>query len=159
MTQTVTVNVTVVNNGISYNSFSATASQAGATYRWLDCNNGYAVIPGETGQTFTPTANGNYAAEVTMGFCTDTTACVNFTTVSIKNLGTESFVLFPNPTSNNLTIKSQEMIEKIEVYNMLGALVQTETSNSFSVEQLPVGMYIIQIKTANGTGNSRFMKE
>ncbi|MDP2384892.1 MAG: LamG-like jellyroll fold domain-containing protein [Bacteroidota bacterium] len=159
MTQTHTVNVTPISNAITYTTFSATATQSSASYQWLDCNNSYAVISGETAQSFTPTANGSYAVAVTLNSCTDTSACANFNAVSLKTLGTESFTLFPNPASNNLTIKSQETIEKIEIYNMLGALVQSEITKNFSVEQLPVGMYIIQIKTAKGTGTSRFMKE
>jgi hypothetical protein len=38
-------------------------------------------------------------------------------------------------------------------------MVQQETTNIFSVEQLPAGVYTLQIKTQNGMGTSRFIKE
>jgi len=159
MTQTHTVNVNTVDETTSIVFDAITANQTGATYQWLDCNNSYAIISGETAQSFTPTVNGSYAVAVTLNSCTDTSACVSVNNVSIKSLGTEAFSLFPNPTSNNLTIKSNEVIEKIEVYNILGTLVLTENKTSFSVTELPTGIYIIQIKTTKGTGTTRFVKE
>src|SRR5690554_4922439 len=36
-----------------------------ATYQWIDCNNGNAIITGETGQSYTATENGDYAVIVT----------------------------------------------------------------------------------------------
>jgi hypothetical protein len=74
-----TTQTTLVGLGIS-------ANQTGATYRWLNCNSGYAFIPGETAQTFTPTINGSYAVEVTLNSCSDTSACVLFSSVSIREL-------------------------------------------------------------------------
>ena len=34
--------------------------------------------------------------------------------------------IFPNPSSTNLTVKTDEEIQTISIYNSLGALVQTE---------------------------------
>jgi hypothetical protein len=57
------------------NGSTITSDDAGMTYQWLDCDNSYAVIPGETNQSYTPAGGGNYAVEVTDGACTDTSAC------------------------------------------------------------------------------------
>lgn len=51
------------------------ADQSGAIYQWLDCDNNYAPIAGETNQTFTPANTGNYAVEVTLNGCSDTSSC------------------------------------------------------------------------------------
>ncbi len=67
--------------------------------------------------------------------------------------------VFPNPSSTNLTVKTDEEIQTISIYNSLGALVQTEKTNSFSVEQLAAGLYILNIKTDKGTSMVRFIKE
>ena len=147
-----TVQTTLVGIGIS-------ANQTGATYRWLDCNNSYAVIPGETAQTFTPTINGNYAVEVTLNSCSDTSACVLFNNVSVRELENVVLKLFPNPASKNLTLQTAEKIEAIFIFNTLGTLVQIEKTNAFSIEQLAAGIYIVQIKTEKGTGTIRFVKE
>jgi len=54
--------------------------QFGATYQWLDCNNNYAYISGETNQTYTPTTTGYFAVELTIsdacrGNQVDTSSC------------------------------------------------------------------------------------
>jgi len=38
-------------------------------------------------------------------------------------------------------------------------LIQTETKNTFSVENLPAGIYFLQIQTDNGNNTVRFVKE
>ncbi|MBP7810297.1 MAG: SBBP repeat-containing protein [Bacteroidia bacterium] len=73
--------------------------------------------------------------------------------------GNITAVVYPNPTNSTLNIKTEETIESVTVYNLLGAVVLEEKNNSFSVEQLPAGVYTLQIKTANGIGTVRFVKE
>lgn len=68
-------------------------------------------------------------------------------------------IVYPNPTISTLTIKTEEIVEAVTVYNLLGSVVLEEKTNSFSVEQLPAGIYVIQIKTSKGTGTVRFVKE
>ena len=43
-----------------------------ASYQWLDCNDGFALIVGEIGQGFTAIENGSYAVEVSQNGCVDT---------------------------------------------------------------------------------------
>lgn len=52
-----------------------TADTVGASYQWLDCDNNYMIINGETNQSYTPAITGNYAVEVTLNGCVDTSAC------------------------------------------------------------------------------------
>jgi hypothetical protein len=67
--------------------------------------------------------------------------------------------LFPNPTSSILTIESNDVINSIQIFNLLGELVQTEKQTAFSVEQLPKGIYLLEVQTGEGTRNIRFVKE
>ncbi len=60
---------------VTQNANVLTADQASATYQWLDCNNTYSPIPNATNQTFTPSITGNYAVEITLNGCSDTSAC------------------------------------------------------------------------------------
>lgn len=147
-----TTQTTLVGLGIS-------ANQTGATYRWLNCNNSYSVISGETAQTYSPTVNGSYAVEVTLNGCTDTSACSVFSSVSVREFERTSFKLYPNPTSSTLSIKTDEIIKAISIYNRLGELVQTETEHTFSVTQLSSGIYMIHVKTEKGMSALRFIKE
>ncbi|MES2763174.1 MAG: SBBP repeat-containing protein [Bacteroidota bacterium] len=68
-------------------------------------------------------------------------------------------ILYPNPASSLLTIKTDEEIQTLSIYNTLGTLVQTETEHTFSVKELSSGIYLLQIKTVRGTKTIRFIKE
>ena len=63
-----------------------TSDQAGATYQWIDCDNGNAAISGETNQSYSPTVTGNYAVVVTVNGCSDTSACVLVDFTGIEEL-------------------------------------------------------------------------
>ncbi len=60
---------------VTQNGAQLTVDQTGATYQWLDCDNNFAIINGETNQSYTPAVTGNYAVEVNMNGCVDTSAC------------------------------------------------------------------------------------
>lgn len=70
-----------------------------------------------------------------------------------------SFGMYPNPTSGELTITTDAVVEKVEIFNMLGELVQAEKVNSFSVANLPSGVYIVELHTSNGVSTSRLVKK
>jgi hypothetical protein len=87
-----------------------------ASYQWLDCDNNFAVIQGETSQNYTATANGSYAVELTENGCVDTSACVTISTVGIKeNAFTTNFSAYPNPTTGQLKISLGKEMESINV--------------------------------------------
>jgi Secretion system C-terminal sorting domain/FG-GAP-like repeat len=56
---------------------SLTAEQTDALYQWIDCST-LLAITGDTNQTFVPTITGDYAVEITLGTCVDTSVCVPF---------------------------------------------------------------------------------
>ena len=71
-----------IDNDINQIGNQLTAEQNGATFQWLDCDNNYAIINGETNQSYTATTTGNYAVQITQQFCfggiqVDTSTCVN----------------------------------------------------------------------------------
>ncbi len=75
---TVTLNLTInpiPDNSVTQNGSELIANQLVAAYQWLDCDNNYAVINGEMNQSFTPDVTGNYAVEVNMNGCIDTSSC------------------------------------------------------------------------------------
>ena len=101
-----------IDNTVSATVSSIIANQSGATYQWLDCNNNMAIIPSETSQTFTPSSNGNYAVEVTVGSCVEISNCVNFNTLGIDEFNKKAVEVFPNPVTSKLTIHLPESINK-----------------------------------------------
>jgi len=132
-----------------------TADEAGATYQWVDCNNGNAAISGETAQSFTATTNGSYAVEVTKGSCTEISACTNITSVGINettiNLGLS---IYPSPTTGVVNFKSaisaplNDRIETIEIYNLTGQKVAVfSKTNTIDISNLTNGVYFAKVIT------------
>ena len=71
--------------------------------------------------------------------------------------------LYPNPVNDKLTVEANQAIDKVEIYNILGALVYSQTDCSAKVDitttDLPAGAYVIRVATANGLETLRFVKE
>jgi len=53
-----------IDNDVNQIGSLLTAVMSGASYQWLDCENNYAVINGETSQSYTPSMTGYYAVEI-----------------------------------------------------------------------------------------------
>ena len=66
--------------------------------------------------------------------------------------------VYPNPSSSILNVQSNLTINQIKIFNLLGELVQSEKQSTFSIEQLPDGIYVLQIQTESGLSNQRFVK-
>jgi len=127
---------------------SITANETTATYQWINCNNGNAPIPSETNQSFTPSANGDYAVIVTKNNCSDTSACVNFIVTGLEAPSSASNItIYPNPSSGAFTIKSSSELEYTIVNNVSQVIVKgnLSRSNNFSlnVKDLSRGVYYI----------------
>jgi len=96
--ETVDTSVTV-----SPDTTSLAANASGATFQWLDCNNGFSPIAGETSQTFNSIGNGSYAVEVTQNGCVDTSACY------AKNSCFASYSLYPDTIPHNWIAVNQSI--------------------------------------------------
>lgn len=106
---TITVSLTfdpAINISVNDNSPTLEAVATGASYQWIDCNNGNTAIPGETSQSFTATANGNYAVQITVGNCTETSACVTVDNVGLENAALNSLIVYPNPSTGLFMIET-----------------------------------------------------
>ena len=75
----ITVNLTIrrADASLTQNQSVLTANASGAAYQWIRCDDGNTPMEGETQQTFTATAEGNYAVIVTQNGCIDTSACLS----------------------------------------------------------------------------------
>lgn len=72
-----TVDVSVTDNMNS----TILANMSGASYQWLDCDNGNSPISNATSQTFIADAIGNYSVEITANGCVDTSSCTNVASI------------------------------------------------------------------------------
>ncbi len=132
------------------------ANQTGATYQWLDCNNGYSAIIGETSQSFTATANGSYAVEISIFGCVDTSECIQITeVVNIENTFGSDLVFYPNPTFDYLNIELGTPYSNIyaKVISINGQVVKSkEFFNTDRINLMiegPPGYYIVEIITSD----------
>lgn len=154
------VQVTSIDVSVTNSEPTLMAILTGVTYQWLDCDNGYAIIPSETNQAFTATTNGSYAVEITLGSCVDTSACEDVTTIGVVELLEANQVeIFPNPTKGSFTISLAENIDNslMKVYDVLGNVVIREKLISSKIlvdlSEHNKGVYFVEIQTDKG--NSR----
>ncbi|WP_299365437.1 family 16 glycosylhydrolase [Winogradskyella sp.] len=78
------------------------------------------------------------------------------TGLSIDEVFGEKFRIYPNPTSNYINIKTDEPIDRVELYNILGQLVVgNKNSKSINVEELKTGCYILKIYSKDRSVSGR----
>jgi uncharacterized protein YqkB len=157
---TVTLNLTIisVDTAVSISGPTITADQAGLKYQWLDCDSNYAVIDGETGQSFTADANGNYAVELTNEFCIDTSECVPVNITSVSGVfADDQLSVYPNPANNRLTItilSNHVYLKEVTLLNALGQVIFGEKTGeyqrvlSIDVSRYSAGIYFLRIKNS-----------
>lgn len=139
------------------------ATVNGASYQWLDCDDGHSSINGETNPTFTASSNGSYAVEVSKNGCTDTSSCHTINSVGIleEKLGTE-VKLYPNPTDEQVIIEVGETRGPLHmtVRDLSGRTVTERTVRDpkrFEVKlKGEKGMYLIELE--NGKGQKAVMR-
>jgi hypothetical protein len=69
-----------------------------------------------------------------------------------------SFVVYPNPSSDMIYVSGSQNVEKIELLDLNGMLLETTATSYMNVQALPTGMYLIRC-TMNGVASTkRFTK-
>ena len=132
-----------------------TASQAGATYIWQDCDN-FSTIANETGQSYTATTSGNYAVIIDYNSCVGLSECTPITVLSTKvPLLTTPVSVYPNPVRDILTIEIEDNTTgTIELTNLSGRVIRSQIiegkNSSIDLNGVEVGTYLINIITPEG---------
>lgn len=155
----VTTNLTVnsIDTSASVSSATITANASSATYQWINCTNGNAPIVGQTGQSFTATANGSYAVIVTQSSCSDTSSCFNITTTGMaENNSASEINIYPNPFNSQtaITFTQEQKNITIKVLDVLGKEIKSIrfTGKQLIIEkgEMEAGTYFLQVKTEQG---------
>lgn len=157
----------LVDTSVTQNGFTFTANHVSPTYKWLDCNNGYAVIPGAVSQSYTPTVPGSYAVVISQSGCSDTSNCHVMATVGLNSLNAiQGLAVYPtytndivkldfNQTRNNVSIDVMDISGKV-VYSA----TESHISNShISLVDFAAGMYFIRVTADNESGVYRIVKK
>ena len=126
--------------------------------------------------TLTAVPDSGYLFDSWSGDATGTTTQVTVTMDADKNitatfsatLGINQekfkipFKLYPNPVTDVLHIESQEVVNKVKIYDALGKVVLYKNSlseNTMNVSNLSHGIYFMIIETETGKGVRRFIKK
>ena len=163
----VTIDLTIIplpDNGITQNGSLISADQLNASYQWLDCDNNNVIINGETNQFYSPTTTtGNYAVEVTLNGCTDTSTCFLVDFTDLEEFNSSLVSIYPNPSSDNFKIIGIEKLKNVktfEITSVTGARVTKRDIYSplIDISSLDNGIYLFVISHENGTEKIRFIK-
>jgi len=80
-------------------------------------------------------------------------------TLGTNDLDLAALKYYPNPADSELTVSYKDAIKQIEVYDILGKLVKTQTFDAkeirLNVSHLAAGTYMVKVKTDAG---SQFVK-
>jgi hypothetical protein len=102
--------------------------------------------------------NANPADEASLG-----SVVVTSNTLSVSDFTTINVSLFPNPTTQNITIQSDKQITDVAIYNTLGQIVKNASpqATNFSVEtsNLNTGVYFVSLKTDTASKTVKFIKQ
>ncbi|MCC7296958.1 MAG: right-handed parallel beta-helix repeat-containing protein [Bacteroidia bacterium] len=149
----VTLNLTINFSPVlttSVSGITITADETGATYQWIDCSNNSKII-GATSQTFTATANGNYAVVVTNKNCSDTSLCVSITSVGISqypNINSK-ITIYPNPNTGKFILVTERISKNYWVTDNIGKVVAQgiikQKQTDIDLSNSKAGIYFIQI--------------
>ncbi len=129
------------------------ANQAGAVYQWLDCDNGFSEIPGATNQSLVG-ISGNYAVEITLNSCIDTSECYLVTSIGPDGSNLQDgFIRSPNPATSRLTISlSNHKKAEVTIADITGKIIFSTTTREtpqleINTKDFADGIYIVQVKT------------
>lgn len=86
----------------------------------------------------------------------------NSNILGVSDNAINSFVYYPNPTSNILTIKASASINNVAIYNLLGQEVLSQKldalSSEINVSGLSSGTYIMKVAIGSETGSYKIIK-
>ena len=71
------------------------------------------------------------------------------TTASTEDVFANKFSVYPNPSSDVLNIRTNETIDKVELYNTIGQLIVAKKTTNINVSSINTGVYILKIYSGN----------
>jgi len=85
---------------------------------------------------------------------------INVITTGIDNINLNSEInIFPNPTSSQLTIDTEQNISEVKIIDITGKMIMITKENTINVANLSDGIYFIQLTTDNRTITKKFVKQ
>ncbi|MDG4946632.1 T9SS type A sorting domain-containing protein [Weeksellaceae bacterium KMM 9713] len=108
-------------------------------------------------------ANDSCSPGSNYGQAEDYTINVTAASMSTVEVKANDFNFYPNPTTNDIFLKSSKNIESVVVYNMLGQTVKSmkvdATDAQISLGGLKAGNYVMQVSIDGKTTSHKVMKK
>lgn len=147
-------------------TLATTHSSATAQYQWVNCDLGFQAIAGENMPIFSPTQTGNYALVVSEGSCKDTSNCYYHIANNAQNQeGLLVITVYPNPNNGILFFGGLPAVGNIQarLFNVKGQQVLqkaniNQDSNQIEIDQLPAGVYILEIQAGETSSIKKIVK-
>lgn len=147
-----------LNDSIAFiNDSTLMSFETDAKYQWYNCSKD-SIVVGANNQTFVPTDTGFYAVILKKDpLFLDTSNCLPYFPTSLIEVDfSESFSVYPNPTSNFVTIEFSEAQSElnIQVRSIHSQIVQKEfytTAQEIQFElNQPAGIYFLRLLNQQG---------
>ena len=128
-----------------------TANESNASYQWLDCDNSFSPLAGQTSQSFTPTLSGNYAVEITKNGCKEISVTTQITLAGVDQELNNELKLYPNPFRDFINIeKNNDDTEySIKIINLQAVVIFQKTfigrKITLDIRFLASGSYVIKV--------------
>jgi len=144
----VTYDLTIdtVDTRTSVNGIVLSALATNASYQWVNCGDS-SLISGANSATYVASANGDYAALITQGNCTEWTDCISVTTIGLEERSPNGVVVYPNPSKGTVYVLHVEEGVKMEILDIYGRKVGESAIESGTIElptRLVNGMYVLR---------------
>ena len=147
------LNLTInsINGNVTQTGNTLASNQSGAIYQWLNCDSSFSIIVGENAQNYSANVNGNYAIEIILNGCTDTSDCVTINSVNLLEDLNELIKIYPNPTSNIIHINTSGngKANKVLLIDSAGKLIFNGVIESgqgiIDMNQYPSGLYQLNL--------------
>lgn len=144
------LNLTIytINSAVTQSGANLSANALGASYQWLTCP-AFTPIAGQTNQSFIASSNGDYAVEVSVNGCKDTSTCYSVTGIGLESIPRSApFSVYPNPLSHKLFIQTASVYHSHtkEFYNCSGQLLLRTKENELDLSSYTRGVYYLKIE-------------
>ncbi|GAP73055.1 bacterial Ig-like domain [Candidatus Symbiothrix dinenymphae] len=70
-----------------------------------------------------------------------------------------SLQIYPNPAKDELNIRTEQPVERVEIVDIAGRIVLSTNTNIINVSHLPKGVYLVRIAIAGQSITRRIIKE
>jgi hypothetical protein len=146
---TITVDVATLDLNTTTTDFTITADQATGSYQWINCSDN-SPIAGETNQSFTADANGDYAVILSDGPCSDTSACATIAGVGIDEVNASNVSIYPNPTNGEFYVSTIANAVSVTVYSVDGKVIinnlkVNDSNESINLGNVENGVYFVEV--------------